>query len=230
MKKLKISFLIFFIFTFSYSFGQEKIILRNQEQYHKIASDQYTKKDDKLLLNTEAANFKFRTIKGDSIQLSELRGKVVLMTVFHTLCGQCYNEMPFINNLVEEYKNTGVIFLAITPHDARATIFRKQEKMEQRGKVGIYHDDVRVIPASYLGEIGDSFRSKEIQKLHGFENVTEKFLEKEYPVLGAPINYFIDKKGIIRFISYGYVPKKYDYYPLYTNEIDKLLAEKYKKN
>ena len=55
-------------------------------------------------------------LAGNKVQLSALKGKVVVLNFWHTGCGPCIGEMPQLNKLVEKYRtNDKVVFLAITP-------------------------------------------------------------------------------------------------------------------
>ena len=62
----------------------------------------------------KALDFIVTDLKGKTIKLSELKGKVVVLNFWFTKCGPCVVEMPKLNELVEEYKNKEVVFLAIT--------------------------------------------------------------------------------------------------------------------
>jgi thiol-disulfide isomerase/thioredoxin len=54
-------------------------------------------------------------LAGNKVQLSTLKGKVVVLNFWGTGCGPCIAEMPQLNKLVEKFKtNDKVVFLAIT--------------------------------------------------------------------------------------------------------------------
>ena len=50
-------------------------------------------------------------------KLSEYRGKVVFLNYWATWCGPCRHEIPAINRLVEKYRGSDVVFLAVTDED-----------------------------------------------------------------------------------------------------------------
>jgi thiol-disulfide isomerase/thioredoxin len=64
---------------------------------------------------TIAPDFKGTDMQGRVVQLSALKGKVVVVNFWGTGCGPCIGEMPMLNKLVQKYKGSGnVVFLAIT--------------------------------------------------------------------------------------------------------------------
>jgi len=62
----------------------------------------------------KALDFIVTDLNGNTIKLSELKGKVVVLNFWFTRCGPCVVEMPKLNELVKEYKNKEVVFLALT--------------------------------------------------------------------------------------------------------------------
>ena len=71
----------------------------------------------------KALDFIVKDLDGNSIKLSELRGKVVVLNFWFTKCGPCVQEMSSLNDLTEEFKDKNVEFLAIT--------FNKKDLVEQ---------------------------------------------------------------------------------------------------
>lgn len=71
----------------------------------------------------KALDFIVTDLKGNTIKLSELKGKVVVLNFWFTKCGPCVQEMPSLNKLVDEFKDKDVVFLAIT--------FNKKDIVEQ---------------------------------------------------------------------------------------------------
>ncbi|UII23953.1 TlpA family protein disulfide reductase [Fulvivirga ligni] len=67
-------------------------------------------------------NLQLRTINGDLVHLSELKGKVIFMNLWATWCPPCVAEMPGIHDLYEAYadnENVAFVMLAIKDSDTR---------------------------------------------------------------------------------------------------------------
>ncbi|MEW6739417.1 MAG: peroxiredoxin family protein [Nitrospirota bacterium] len=61
-----------------------------------------------------APDFTLNDINGKKVNLSEFRGKAVLLNFWATWCGPCRAEMPSLNNLYNEYKDKGLVVLAVS--------------------------------------------------------------------------------------------------------------------
>ena len=62
----------------------------------------------------EAQNFTATSIQGQTFDLAELKGKIVLMTFWSTRCPICAKETSKLNQLAARYKNKDVVFLGLT--------------------------------------------------------------------------------------------------------------------
>lgn len=64
------------------------------------------------------ADFTLTDIEGKTWTLSALRGKVVLVNFWATWCPPCRKEMPDLETLSKQFKDQGLIILAISDEDA----------------------------------------------------------------------------------------------------------------
>ncbi len=70
---------------------------------------------DNAFLNSSALDFNLTDLDGKMVTLSELKGKVVVLNFWFTMCKPCIQEMPDLNKLTEKYRDDkDVIFLGIT--------------------------------------------------------------------------------------------------------------------
>jgi cytochrome c biogenesis protein CcmG, thiol:disulfide interchange protein DsbE len=60
-----------------------------------------------------APEFKLETPNGQSIALTDARGKAVLVNVWATWCPPCRAEMPTIEKVYEEYHDRGLVVLGV---------------------------------------------------------------------------------------------------------------------
>ena len=71
----------------------------------------------------EAPNFTLATLRGDSVRLSDLRGRIVMIDFWATWCGPCISELPNLVKLYAKYsKNPNVVFLSIDTNEPAAAI------------------------------------------------------------------------------------------------------------
>ncbi len=69
--------------------------------------------EDDPLLNEMAPDFESTDLDGETLSLSNHQGKIVVLNFWFIACKPCIIEMPELNELVEEYKEREVVFLAI---------------------------------------------------------------------------------------------------------------------
>lgn len=95
------------------------------------------------LSQDEAANFPFQDLKGNSYNLSKLKGKVVLIVYWATWCGPCKREIPGLNEIHEKYSPKGLQILAVSQDDSEdlVTEFLKEDAVGKTIKYPIIYGD-----------------------------------------------------------------------------------------
>ncbi len=69
-------------------------------------------------LGGPAPDFWFETAQGQATSLSELEGKIVLINFWATWCNPCKTEMPYIQQIYDEWPEEELVMLAINVGDS----------------------------------------------------------------------------------------------------------------
>ncbi len=67
-----------------------------------------------VLTGAAAPDFVARNMAGETVHLSDYRGRVVLVNIWATWCGPCRSEMPSMQNLYQDLKGTDFEILAVS--------------------------------------------------------------------------------------------------------------------
>ena len=76
-------------------------------------------KVDMLKIGALAPDFPATDAAGNSVKISDYRGKVVILDFWATWCGPCLASMPHTQEVAAHYKNQGVVVLASCTSDVR---------------------------------------------------------------------------------------------------------------
>lgn len=131
--------------------------------------------DDRTLAVGEAApDFLLETLSGETVRLSDLRGKTVVVNFWASWCPPCRQEMPEFQALFEERADDDdltIIAIDFTPEDTRAAA--QQFVTEQS----------LTFPIALDTESGA--------------------VAQRYGVRGLPATFFIDRDGVVRDQNLG---------------------------
>ena len=122
-----------------------------------------------------APDFILRSLDGQTIRLSELRGRLVLLNFWATWCGPCKAEMPDLQAVYEEHKDELVV-LAVNV-EGRSLEESRRLAVDFRDELGL------TFPIVLDSPNGDVFH--------------------QYKLKGMPDSFFVDREGILREVSYG---------------------------
>lgn len=138
--------------------------------------DEKIKALKKEMLNKVAPDFSLKDLQGTTVNLKDLKGKIIVLDFWATWCGPCKASFPAMQAMVDKYKdNENVKFLFIDTYERGAN----KEKAAN----------------DYITEKGFSFQvlmdnSDEVAKSYGANNIPAKFV--------------IDKNGNMQFKSAGF--------------------------
>lgn len=91
-------------------------------------------------------NFSYRDLDGQALELSSLKGKVVILNFWASWCAPCIEEVPSLIKLVEEFK--GKVQLIAVSGDSNQEdieIFLKSFPQLRRADIAIVYDEDRSI-------------------------------------------------------------------------------------
>jgi len=74
------------------------------------------------LLGRPAPDFTLPNLDGEKVQLSRLKGKVVLLDFWASWCGPCRMSMPKLDSLFQEFKSQDVVIMGVDAYEAEQTI------------------------------------------------------------------------------------------------------------
>ncbi|MGM0624802.1 MAG: redoxin family protein [Bacteroidota bacterium] len=74
---------------------------------------------DEIAPGKKAPGFAYPNPQGDSIALRDFEGKPIYIDVWATWCGPCQHEIPYLESLYQDYKNTDIEIVSISVDEKR---------------------------------------------------------------------------------------------------------------
>ncbi len=104
-----------------------------------------------------AQDFALRTLDGQTLKLSDLRGRPVVVNFWASWCGPCKAEMPLLSKAHDELKDTGLVILAVDVQEMPSVVQRYVEQnklpftvvLDQTGSVSEQYR-VRALPTTFF--------------------------------------------------------------------------------
>ena len=63
---------------------------------------------------TQAPDFQLNNLDGQTVRLSDFRGEVILVNFWETECSYCVEELPYLQQVYDEWQEAGLVFLTIS--------------------------------------------------------------------------------------------------------------------
>ena len=124
---------------------------------------------------TEAPDFELASSDGRKIKLSDYRGKVVWMVIWRVGCPPCREEMPHLEAAHKKYKDKGLVVLGFNCADDK--------------KIAL--EFLKEYSATFPNVLDTSKKANEIR-------------DDRYKCSAVPVNFIIDRNGIIADVIIGY--------------------------
>jgi peroxiredoxin len=82
----------------------------------------------KIAIGAIAPNFKSQNPKGDTIELSSIKGKYILLDFWASWCGPCRRESPTMVRIYNTYKDKGFTIISVSIDDSKEKWIKAIEK------------------------------------------------------------------------------------------------------
>ena len=73
-------------------------------------------------LGNVAPDFQLSNLEGNTVSLSDFRGKPVMLNFWASWCGPCREEMPYIQQVYAEWSDRGLVVLAVNIGESSTTV------------------------------------------------------------------------------------------------------------
>ena len=87
-----------------------------------------------------APRFNARTTDGEKFTNDSIKGKVVLLEFWTTWCGFCLTEAPFVDKINQEYRDKGLLVLAINVGESKKTVKKYLDQHPRNCRIVLMED------------------------------------------------------------------------------------------
>ena len=137
-----------------------------------------------LAVGSEAPDFELASLDGETVRLSQFRGRPVLLVFGATWCPPCRAEAPLVQELHEDHPEMTVLLVDMEEGASKVRPYVKQMGLTHRvlldetgGVSDLYH--IYAIPSSFFIDSDGILRAMLIDEL------TSSYLAKTLPLIGV---------------------------------------------
>lgn len=138
-----------------------------------------------ILMDYPSMDFTLNDLDGNAVTLSELQGKIVLISIWATWCGPCQMEMPHFETINAE--NDDLVILAVHSAPYESGDYPPSEEQVAEAEAAC---------RAFIEENGYTF-----PVLLDVEGTVS--LSSTYRTNGIPGNFILDREGVIRYAQEG---------------------------
>ncbi|GGK15368.1 thiol-disulfide oxidoreductase ResA [Caldalkalibacillus thermarum] len=88
----------------------------------------YTADDSPVKVGEPAPDFVLENLEGEKVRLSDYKGKGVFINFWASNCPPCREEMPYMENQYQQFKDKGIEILAVNIAESHLTASRFAER------------------------------------------------------------------------------------------------------
>ncbi len=132
--------------------------------------------DPKQLVGRPAPAFVATVLGGGELDLSQFKGKVVVLDFWATWCAPCIRMLPSVNKLVDQYKEQPVVILGVNTN-----VSADMEKVKR------FVTERKVDAMRHVLDPGGT-------------------IGRDYAAQAIPLTVMIDREGIVRYVHSGFEP------------------------
>ncbi len=146
----------------------------------------FANQKDIVAVGDIAPNFVLKDLEGNEIELHDLRGKGVFLNFWATVCPPCVDEMPYMENNFQKYKDQGIEIIAVNFDEQPIRIERFVDRLNLNFSIvldpGLQVSQVygvRELPATFLIDENGVVIERRIGALT--EQMVEDYVQKILP-------------------------------------------------
>lgn len=157
-------------------------------------ADEDERKRDLLPVGAPAPDYSFLNERGETVRLSDFKGRTVVLDFWATWCMPCIASMPHNEAVTRRAKTPGIVFLAVCAGDTRAHFDAWVKRNAQK-----YPDLV------FVSDPRDDFDPKNHDRISGAVRPAdyEQRLTRKYGVRDFPTQFVINGQGRITAVIVG---------------------------
>jgi thiol-disulfide isomerase/thioredoxin len=77
---------------------------------------------EEVVTSMDALDFTLEDMNGNKVSLSDYKGKTIFLNFWASWCGPCKYEMPFIEQLYQETKDSDLVIITVNLQESKSTV------------------------------------------------------------------------------------------------------------